>query len=103
MKFCCEQFKLNIDLLESRGSRFLPIENEDYQYWGIIYRNYDYQYAKRNSTKYKTLTVEKSGGIKFCPYCGFKLSKYWKKNKEELREIIKKYNLYNELAEKKKD
>jgi hypothetical protein len=76
------------------------MENSEYTYWGILHRNYDYDNAIKRPNEYKILSIERSGGIKFCPYCGYKLDRLWKKFPDELRAIIKKYKSYDILEKK---
>jgi len=73
------------------------MENSEFTYWGILHRNYDYDNATVRPDEYKVLSIEKSGGVKYCPYCGYKLEKFWKKFPNDLREIIQRYETYDLL------
>ena len=68
--------KSNLQRADQRGSHVAPIilgESGKLAYWGILYRNYDYDNFMKRPEEYKTLTVEKSGGYKYCPYCSAQL------------------------------
>ncbi|MDP6047400.1 MAG: hypothetical protein QGG25_17450 [Phycisphaerae bacterium] len=74
------------------------MENSGGEYWGILYRNYDYENAIKRPDEYSILTIEASGGIKFCPYCGAELALLWEKHPEELKDVIKRYQSYDLLG-----
>jgi hypothetical protein len=98
IKFCCEQFKYNLSLTEERGiSIFITPPNEYLKEpaFFLLSRGIDKNdthklLADINNCK-AIINITTTTGIIHCPWCGIKLSKFYKNIYQELinEEILK--------------
>jgi hypothetical protein len=84
-KFCCDTLSENINEAGCKGFSVIPqrIENQDSYYFILQFRSRDY------NDNYKDVMISQMA-IKYCPWCGKKLSEVFKSYKNEIIEIAKK-------------
>ncbi len=78
--YCCQQFINRINNIGKAGFSFLAVDNDNLKYFVV-------QGQMEGGTKSSIVQT----GINYCPFCGIKLEKLIKKQKELFLKIANKH------------
>lgn len=95
MKYCCEGFQLAVKNVSKRGVSIGPKEHVDGKpYFILVMRSIDEDKITKVSSALGKIILEEPVDIyyatetvvKYCPWCGAKLSRYYKRTWRELED-----------------